>query len=213
VSVTKSSVFLLNVESGLPEPAELWDAITEQQLADWEAEWSPELLKAIQRLHRAGVPRKFWPQSRHWNWREKARAIQGILAHPSYSIMCVGVTQGMMILNTASKRCRLEPDKGKNLVYVDYLENAPWNRKELLDPPRFRGTGSLLMRSAIELSRVEGFRGRVGLHALPQSNDFYATKCGMSDFGVDPDPNYRPMHYFELSTEQSDAFIAKGERS
>ena len=38
-----SEVHLFNVERGEPEKAELWDAITERQLADWEGEWVPEL--------------------------------------------------------------------------------------------------------------------------------------------------------------------------
>ena len=41
MTVTVSRVHLLNVERGEPEAAELWDAITEQQLADWEGEWVP----------------------------------------------------------------------------------------------------------------------------------------------------------------------------
>ena len=38
MSVTASPVFLLNVERGEAEAAELWDAITEQQLADCDSE-------------------------------------------------------------------------------------------------------------------------------------------------------------------------------
>ena len=49
-----SEVHLFNLERGEPEAAELWDAITERQLADWEGEWMPELFMAIQRLNRAG---------------------------------------------------------------------------------------------------------------------------------------------------------------
>ncbi|QOJ31439.1 MAG: GNAT family N-acetyltransferase [Gammaproteobacteria bacterium] len=210
MSVIVSTAFLFNTEAGKPERAELWDAITEQQLADWEGEWVPEMLKALQRLHRAGVPRKLWPQSRHWDWRQKTASLQGLLAHPGFSVVCGGVTQGMMILDTTTKRCRVEAHRGKNLVYVRYLENAPWNQKELFDPPRYRGVGSILVRAAIELSRSEGFRGRIGLHALPQSNAFYAKTCAMSDFGVDTDPNYSPMRYFEMTPEQAEAFIAKG---
>lgn len=213
MSVTASPVFLWNVERGEAESAELWDAITEQQLADWEAEWIPELFKALQRLRRAGVPRQAWPQSRHWDWRKKTAALTGMLAHPSFSIVCRGLTQGMMIVDNTTKRCRLADQAGKNLVYVEYVENAPWNRKELFDPPRYRGIGSLLMRAAIEASRQEGFKGRIGLHSLPQADVFYAKTCGMTDLGVDPDPNYSPMHYFEMTQEQAEAFVAKGGKS
>ena len=210
MSVTVSPVVLLNLERGDAESAELWDAITEQQLADWEAEWIPDLFKAVQRLHRAGVPRQAWPQSRHWDWRRKTAALTGMLAHPSFSIVCNGVTQGMMIVNNTTKRCRLEGQAGKNLVYVEYVENAPWNRKELFDPPRYRGVGSLLMRAAIETSRHEGFKGRIGLHSLPQADIFYAKTCGMTDMGMNHDLDYSPMHYFEMTQEQAEAFVTKG---
>jgi len=213
MSVTISPVFLWNVERGCAEPAELWDAITEQQLADWEAEWVPELLKSIQRLRRAGVPRQSWPQSRHWDWRRKTAALTGLLAHPSFSVVCDGVTQGMMIFDNTTKRCRATSQAGKNLVYVEYVENAPWNRKELFDPPRYRGVGTLFIRAAIEASKEEGFKGRIGLHSLPQADAFYAQTCGMTDFGADPDPAYSPMHYFEMTPEQAEAFIAKGGKS
>jgi hypothetical protein len=159
MTVTISSVFLFSPQSGQAEAAELWDAITEKQLIDWEGEWLPELFKALQRLRRAGVERKHWPQSRHWDWRRKTDALQGILANPGFSVVCGGVTQGMMLVDTTTKRCRLDSQKGKNLVYVSFVESAPWNRKELLfDPLRYRGVGTILFRAAIELSRQEGNR-------------------------------------------------------
>lgn len=58
MTTTIIRVHLFNVERGEPEEAELRDAITERQLADWEGEWLPELFKAVQRLHRAGVERR-----------------------------------------------------------------------------------------------------------------------------------------------------------
>jgi hypothetical protein len=209
VTFTTSPIFLLDVERGIAAPAELLDAITEAQLTDWEGEWLPELFKAMQRLRRAGVNRQLWPQSRHWNWRNKANALQGMLGNPGFSIVCGGVTQGMMIVDTALKRCRIDSQKGKDLVYVEFLENAPWNRRELLfDPPRYRGIGTILLGAAIELSKNEGFRGRVGLHSLPQANGFYANKCGMMDLGTDA--AYHGLRYFETTPEQAEAFIQQG---
>lgn len=211
MTVEISSVFLFDVASNAVVPAELLDAITERQLADWEAEWVPELFKALQKLHRAGVVRAAWPQSRHWNWRRKTEALQGMVSHPGFSLVCGGVTQGMMLVDTTMRRCRIDTQKAKNLVYVEFLENAPWNRRELLfDPPRYRGIGTILMRAAIELSLDLGFKGRVGLHSLPQANAFYANTCGMTDLGIDQDPNYSPMRYFEMTPDQAEAFIAKG---
>jgi hypothetical protein len=58
---TKSPIFLLDVAQNSAVLAELWDAIIDSQLADWEGEWLPELFKALPRLRQAGVDRRFWP--------------------------------------------------------------------------------------------------------------------------------------------------------
>ena len=202
--MTVSKVHLLNVERNQLETAELQDEITEQQLADWESEWMPELFMAIRRLRHAGVEPNQWPQSRHWNWRKKRKRLRGVLAKECFSIFCNGLTQGMMTVDTAMKRCRIDSQKGQHLVYVEYVENAPWNRRELFDPPRYRGVGSILIRAAIELSDDLEFRGRIGLHSLPQSNCFYASTCGMTDLG--DDPTNEGLHYFEMTPEQARAF-------
>ncbi len=143
MTVEVTEVHLFNVEREEAQTAELWHAITEQCLADWEGEWLPELFRAMQRLRRAGVDRAHWPQSRHWDWRRKVEVLQGMLANPGFSIVCDGLTQGMMIVDTVKHRGRLDDQQGQHLVYVEFVENAPWNRAELFDPPRYRGVGSL----------------------------------------------------------------------
>ena len=209
MSVTVSPVYLLAVESDAAVEAELRDAIEEAQLADWEALWRPALDDAIRRLHAAGVPRRGWPQSRHWDWRDKLRAIEHLLAHRTFCIVCEGETQGLMAVNL-TKTARMPTQKGKPLVYVEYLENAPWNRPELFSPPRYRGVGSILVRAAIECSIQEEFKGRIGLHSLPQADRFYQGTCGMTDLG--PDASYQNLRYFEMTPEQAQAFAQKGER-
>ncbi|SEM04312.1 hypothetical protein SAMN05216382_3167 [Sphingomonas palmae] len=208
MTITVSPVYLFNAVTNEAESAELWDGITEKQLGDWEGEWLPELFKSVQKLHRAGIERRHWPQSRHWNWRKKTEALQGMLAQPGFSIVCNGMTQGMMILDTVMKRCRIEQQKGKELVYVDFVENAPWNRPDLHDPALYRGVGSVMINAAIAQSKELEFKGRIGLHSLPQANSFYANTCGMSDLGMDA--NYQNLRYFEMTPEQAEAFIAKG---
>lgn len=210
MSVTIHPIALLNAESGQPVLAELWEAVTEQQLADWEAEWMPELFRSIQRMHRAGVERRHWPQNRHWNWRRKADVLQRLLTHQGFSIMCDGVTQGMMFVDVSTHRARIEHQRGQHLVYVEFVENAPWNRRELTGgAPRYRGVGSVLIGAAIALSQAEEFKGRIGLHSLPQANAFYANTCGMTDLGIDPE--YQNLRYFEMTPEQAEAFIQRGE--
>lgn len=207
MSVDISHAFLVDGATGNAVAAEVWDAITDQQLIHWEDDWMPALRDVVERMKGAGVDRNLWPQSRHWDWRRKAEAFSGSLANPSFCVMCQGMTQGMMILNTLY-RARIASQKDRELMYIEYLENAPWNRRHLPgEQRRYIGVGSLLLRAAIELSREEGFKGRLGLHSLPQSNSWY-NKCGMTDLGIDA--GYHNLRYFEMTPEQADAFIAKG---
>jgi hypothetical protein len=210
VNVEISPTFLLEVSSGRAVQAELWDAITEQQLIDWEDQWLPSLDEVIKRLRESRVDRSLWPQSRHWNWRGKAQDVGGKLANPCFSVMCGGLTQGMMVLNTLPS-ARMGSQTGKSMVYLEYLEVAPWNRRHApTDVPRYQAVGSILMRAAIEFSRQEGFKGRIGLHSLPQSNDWYANTCGMTDLGVDA--AHQNLRYFEMTPEIARAFIEKGNK-
>src|SRR5271156_3290416 len=93
---------------------------------------------------------------------------------------------------------------GKPLVYLDYLEVAPWNRPDFGPVPRLRGVGSALITAAVALSDEEGFKGRLGLHSLPQADAFYR-KIGMTDLG--PDPAYQNLRYFEMTVEQARTFL------
>lgn len=201
-------VQLYDVAHAAAVAAELWSPITEKNLADWEAEWIPALHAQLQVLHQSGINRSLWPQSRKWDWRDKKDAIELSLANQSFSIVAQGTTQAMMIIDL-TKRARLNSQQLQHLVYVDFLEAAPWNRNDLQGGgPRLTGAGSIMMGTAIELSRAQGFKGRVGLHSLPQSNSFYANACGMADLGADP--NYSNLRYFEMTPDVADNFIKKG---
>jgi len=203
VSVNSWVVYLFEVESSQLVEAELRDAILEDQLEDWENHWQPELWSAMLRLKAQGV----WPvkqESAHWNWQDKIQSIRSLLAYRTFCITCGGMTQGMMQVDL-TKSARIESQKGKPIVYIDYLENAPWNRPTLNNPARYRNVGTLLIRAAIELSRAEGFKGRIGLHSLPQSNNFYASKCGMTDLG--PDSDCQNLRYFEMTIDQARSFL------
>ena len=92
---------------------------------------------------------------------------------------------------------------------MEFVENAPWNRPELFDPPRYRGVGSILIRAAVALSEDLEFHGRIGLHSLPQSNGFYANTCGMTDLGVAPD--YEGLRYLEMTPGTGAGLRREGE--
>ena len=76
---------------------------------------------------------------------------------------------------------------GKPIVYIDYLETAPWNwnLNKIGQIGTYRSVGSILFRQSVIQSKEESFRGRIGLHSLPQSVNFYES-LGMENLGQTP---------------------------
>jgi hypothetical protein len=113
--------------------------------------------------------------------------------------------EGPMIALISGRLARLPPSAREAIVYVDYLEAAPWNTGAYTRSPRFKGVGTRLLQGAILRSQEEGFGGRVGLHALPQSEGFYAGRCGMQNLGLDP--AYHHLSYFEFTAAAAADFL------
>lgn len=184
--------------------AELRSPIERSNLDDWEKKWLPIIESTAKRLLATKVPLVSWPQDIHWNWRKKMQKLQeigGLLSNASFCIEYAGVTQGLMVANVSSNRARIAEQAGQHLVYVEYLQSAPWNRPEHHNDPHFRGIGSTLIIAAISLSRLEGFKGRIGLHSLPQADHFYSQMCGMTNLG--PDATNYNLTYFEMTSDQA----------
>jgi hypothetical protein len=91
-----------------------------------------------------------------------------------------------------------DPTTPVAVVYVDYLAVAPWNRKVVQHPQRFKNLGTVMLGAAVATSISTGLDGRCGLHSLPQSEGFYR-RIGMSDLGIDP--AYASLRYFEFSAQ------------
>ena len=198
-----SVIHLLDVATGEGVEGELRDAIEQVQIDDWQREWQPALLAGLQDLARRGVPVGQWPQSWHWDWSKKTARVQGLLAFRGFSVVAQGVTQGLAQVDL-TKAAREASQAGKPIVYLDYLEVAPWNRPEFGRVPRLRGVGSALLTAAVALSVEEGFKGRIGLHSLPQADAFYA-KIGMTDLGQDS--AYQNLRNFEMTAARAQAFL------
>ena len=202
--VTTFPVFLTDKRSGNPVAAELIDVISEADLRAVEAEWKPVTNARIRELMSRGIRPADWPEGWHWKWRDKVQQITGLLAFQTFALRCEGKLQGLMQLKTAGAICRVPEQAGKDLVYIDYVETAPWNRRAIVDSPRLGGVGTIMIRAAIEVSRDQEFRGRIGLHSLPSAERFYAEACGMTDLGLDG--TYEGLRYFEMTSVQADAF-------
>lgn len=131
-------------------------------------------------------------QDQHWNWRSKCSLLSES-GYRVFSLLTESEVEAAMVLRVGAA----SRDIAQQLpvVYVDYLAVAPWNRKPLQDPPRFRNLGTLMIGAAVELSRMLGYDGRCGLHSLPQAEGFYQ-RIGMRDLGVDH--GYHDLRYFEF---------------
>ena len=185
--------------------AELHMDVSASVLAATETEWGPIRRDLTRNLVNSGHPQAEIPRHWHWDWSVKGQNL-ALLAYRCFGIKCEGKMQGLLMLTVAGRGATLAPDIGKPIVYVDYLESAPWNVVPLVTRPRFSGIGMVLIRAAVQLSVDEGFHGRVGLHALPQSESFYRDKCGMQACGADP--HYQNLPYYEMTREQADKFTS-----
>jgi hypothetical protein len=202
------------VATGQNTPAELHDDLPVDSLLEAEELWAPERVRFIRDALRAGVKPDDLPQSIHWNWSLKAIRLPGLAAgalspYRMFGIRTDDAWQGLLLATCVGHSARLDP-RGKDLVYVDFVESAPWNWRcdDASRSPRFRGIGRQLIEMAVRWSIDLGLKGRLSLHSLPQADSFYRDACGLTDLGVDP--NYRPpLRYFEFSETQATAFITE----
>jgi hypothetical protein len=180
--------------------ATLIERIDREYAARTDGQWLTFAAAEAARASLAGAP---MPEHAHWRWERKVARVAHLLPYPTLSVECEGVAQGLMLLKTDGEVARLPAELTRPLVYVVFLASAPWNLPTALRP-RFRGVGTSLMRAAVEISLDLGFKGRIGLHALPQSEPFY-DQVGMTALGRDVDKEN--LNYFEMAPAQAAAFI------
>lgn len=104
------------------------------------------------------------------------------------------VTQGKMLIDIDLHRSFIEP--GKNLVYVQQLCTAPWNRKGIVEKKMYTGVGTNLLAYAVSISDDLEFGGRIGLNSVPDAVSFYKN-FGMEAAGNDSSSS--KLKYLELS--------------
>jgi hypothetical protein len=194
--------------------ANLHDELDLKSLLDAEVDWAPARIRLVQKCLAQGIRRQDWPQSLHWDWARKAAQLHEIFgnalsAERFMGIECGGKWQGLLLGECARHRSRTSPPP-RELVYVEFVESAPWNweLRDVGQEPFYRGVGPQLLEMAARWSEQLGFKGRLGLHSLPQAEDFYRDRCQMTDLG--PDATYQDLHYFEMTEAQAKTFLSGG---
>jgi hypothetical protein len=145
------------------------------------------------------------PEHVHWVWGDKVKHLGRLISCPTYSIECDGAVQGMLTLVTDGHYCKLPEQVGSPLVYVWFLASAPWNLLLKPGPDTYHGVGNSLMSVAIQSSIALGFKGRIGLHSLPQAESYYQQ---MPMICLGPDNSKQGMNYFEMTPDLAKAFIS-----
>lgn len=179
-------------------PAQLYRDYPFLELESIEALWA----EAREHTATAGLVAGLAPlEHTHWDWRNKADSVEAG-HHMLVAVECGSEAQGIMAVLRTPRPAQLGDG---HVVYVDYVESAPWNLKGSAAPPRYLGVGTILIAEAVRLSLEMGLGGRVGLHSLPQAEAFY-TRCGMAKVG--PDPHYYDLTYFECTGQQATGWLA-----
>jgi len=186
---------LFNRTSKQFEEAALYRGIDQKNADDFELHWKPALNPS------GGTP----AEDAHWKWSEKGQFAATSSIYEIFSLECQNMTQGLMFVNLVHY-ARLDCHKGLELVYVELISTAPWNRQDHKPIPIYKGAGRILLATAISLSHDLEFKGRIGLHSLPGAESWYADTCRMSDLGMDLQ---KKMKYFEYSEAQAAAFLSK----
>ncbi len=202
--MTRRAVLLTDETTGCLVEAELDLELGPRDLELIEASCGPLRREAAQRLSQGRAPGAV-PEHWHWDWRRKGFLLQV----PTYR--CLGIRygtryQGIAIIAECGHKTRLEP-LDEPLIYIEFIEVAPWNNAQLVAKRRYKPVGPRLLEAVIRLSRDEGYGGRIGLHSLPQSEGFY-DRCGLTRLSADA--KEEGLRYFEMTVEQAEAFLRRG---
>jgi len=200
------SVVLLNRRSKEFEDAQVFRELDQKNFDDFEKLWKPLLKARRDEFDTWEAAAEGDAQDSHWKWAKKAaEALASLGRDETYALECAGETQGLMLVKT-SAFARLDVQRGRDLVYIELLATAPWNRPRLVKAEaRYKGVGRVLVAEAINLSHHLEFNGRLALHSLPQSESWYRDIAKFTDLGYDEE---KEMVYFEVTEAQAAAFLA-----
>lgn len=200
---TSHPITLREAQSNKVVAATLWERVDTAYAKRADDSWSTYI--AIEEAAAITNGRVFkTPEHGHWEWEKKVKLTEKFLPYPTLGIDIDGEIQGLMMLKTDGDFCRLDEQAKRPLVQVYFLSTAPWNLASVASQPRYKGVGLALMWAAAQHSVDLGFKGRIGLHSLPQAETFYE-RIGMTCLG--PDSKKQDLKYFEMTEAQAARFL------
>lgn len=183
--------------------AQIFRSLDQKNFEDFLNRWRPMLKARRAECASWEAAAEINAQDSHWEWVEKAVEAERVMGRDTYAVEAAGETQGLMLVDVGFGR--LAAQRGRELIYVELLATAPWNRPKLVEAPLYKGVGRILIGTAISLSVDLGFNGRIGLHSLAQSESWYQTVGGFSDVEFDAE---KDMRYFEMTDTDAATFLS-----
>jgi len=204
--VTTCEICLKRRGDGQTVTGTLYEGLSQEVLIEIDLAWGEERQRIKDAVTSAAVPSAERPQTLHWSWSAKAGYLDQLEA-TAFGIEVQGSWQAIMLTRTASHVARIDEDENRPLVYVDYVEAAPWNWRipAVGQVGTYQLAGTVMLTEAVMQSMREGFHGRMALHSLPQSEGFYE-RIGMTNLG--PDLTVQGLTYFEFSRSGASRFVS-----
>lgn len=159
---------------------------------------SANLVRLARRLAQERVDGKWWDlpgtskkvrqqeNDYHWKWAKRIGELKNDRLHEAVAVQTDdGDIQGAILYWINGKSYI---DEGQGSVSVEALATAPRNRPWLVQSPRFRGVGEVLLLRAVIHSDALGLRGRTNLVAFNDAKTvaFYQNR-GFAVVGNDDD--------------------------
>ena len=194
-------VVLFNRWTDRFDPAAVYQGLDSTNFRDFENLWKPELDRRAAEFGTWAEAAEGNTQDAHWDWVGKAKSEA---SYEAFAVECGGVTQGLMLIDLALHHARLPPHKGLDLCYIELVASAPWNRRGFSDNPKYKGTGRVLLATALSFGIDQELKGRTGLHSLPDSETWYGP-LGFTNCGYDEG---KQLQYFEMTEAAAASFLA-----
>jgi hypothetical protein len=157
-----------------------------EDFAAWEDTWLPTLLGQY---------------SASWPWEaEIAASIQ----QPGRLALAISGESLEALMSLSVRPAR---EQIMDVLYVEYVQAAPWNERSAGVARRFARLGALLMAVAAQLSQEEGLQGRIALHSKREVEGFYN---GLRLRSYGPDPQEDNFVYFEGNEQWANEFLRRG---